>query len=715
MKTRILVTSALPYVNNVPHLGNLVCVISADVFTRYLRLKGVNVIYVLGTDEHGTTTETRAIKEGLTPKEICDKYAKLHKEIYDWFLCSPDCWGRSSSKVNAELTQKIFLKLHKNGYIFEQEVEQAYCEHCQRFLSDRYIRGECPYCGYQNARGDQCEKCSKLLEPKQLITPVCDICGNPPIFKKSKHLFIDLPKLEPKLRVWIKENEQVWSVNARTMTQGWLKEGLQPRCITRDLKWGIPVPIEGYEGKVFYSWFDAPIAYIGITKENRDDWELWWKNPKGTELVQFMGKDNIPFHTILFPASLIGTHENWTLLNRISVNEYLNYEGGMFSKSQHKGVFGDDAITTGIAPDVYRYYLMVNRPEKSDTEFSWRDFQQKNNHELVDNLGNLIYRVVSFMNRFYNAILPNLVTPLSEQEQSFREQWLNAIERVTRLMEGIELKKGLREIMELSKLGNKFFQDAQPWHTIKSQPRIANNTLVLLTNLVKDLAILVEPFMPRVSQLTLKQLNFTKLNWDELGKLSLGENHKLGPPSAIFNKLDEATVAELEAKFSGKKASKHNPLSVEKLELRVAEVIKAEQHPNADKLLVLKLSLGGEERQIVAGIKGHYKLEELRGKHIIIVTNLEPAMLRGIMSNGMLLAAVNKNYLKILEAPNSKPGEKVYIKGLRYGLRDRISIKEFKRANLKVYNSNVYSGELGPLRTKSEIIKVEMPDGTFVE
>ena len=310
---KILVTSALPFVNNVPHLGNLVCVISADVYTRFLRLKNANVISVLGTDEHGTTSETKAIEEGLTTKELCDKYYKIHKEVYDWFECDFDCFGRTSSKENAQVTIDIFNKLYANGFIVEDSLEQLYCENDKRFLADRFVEGTCPKCNYENARGDQCEQCGSLLNAVELLNPKCKMCKNKPIIKESRHLFIDLPKLQPELEKWINTVQNKWSDNARTMTQAWLKDGLRVRCITRDLKWGISVPLKGYEDKVFYSWFDAPIGYIGITKENNKDWRALWHD-NNVKLVQFMGKDNIPFHTMLFPSFLIGAQDNYTLM-----------------------------------------------------------------------------------------------------------------------------------------------------------------------------------------------------------------------------------------------------------------------------------------------------------------------------------------------------------------------------------------------------------------
>ncbi len=708
VKNKVLVTSALPYVNNVPHLGNMVCVLSADVYTRYLRLRKIPVIYVLGTDEHGTTTETRAIKESLTPREVCDKYAKIHKKIYDWFECSPDCWGRSSSKENAELSQDIFLKLAKNGYIKEGEVEQAWCPSCKRFLSDRYILGECPFCGYTSARGDQCEKCGKLLEPKQLVNPRCELCSGTPVFKNSKHLFIDLPKIEPKLREWIAKSEKKWSLNAKTMTQAWLKEGLLPRCITRDLQWGIPVPYKGFEGKVFYSWFDAPIAYIGITKENLNEWKDWWLNSSKVRLVQFMGKDNIPFHTILFPASLIGSGDDYTLLDEISVNEYLNYEGGMFSKSKGVGVFGDDAMESKVPADIYRYYLMVNRPERADTEFSWQDFKDKNNRELVANLGNLVYRTLSFIARFRNGELPKPAESKPNDAHKFLEQWKLSLGRIDEAMEAIELKKALREIMELSSLGNWYFQTSEPW---KSGPEVADTALYLLANLLKDLSILLFPFMPKSAEEIQKQLQLKEPKWADLGKLSLQPGDKILEPAHMFNKMEDNFPDIMRAKHSGQQQAAH-PFS--KIDLRVAEILEVREHPSANKLFIEKISLGTETRQIVSGLRGYFNADELVGKHIVVVANLEPAVLRGEKSDGMLLAALSGKDLKLVLAPKSKPGEPVGIKGIIQTPAKIVNISEFKEAELSINGKQVYSKGKGPLQSASETLAIDMSDGTSV-
>ncbi len=689
MKKKYLVTSALPYVNNVPHLGNLICVISADVYTRYLRLKKEDVISVLGTDEHGTTTETKAIEEGLTPKEITDKYFKFHKEIYEWFLNDYDCFGRTSSKANYEISQDIFKKLNKNGFILQKTVEQAYCEKCKKFLADRFVEGICPKCGYEEARGDQCEKCGKLLNPEELKKPKCKICGSKPKIKESEHLFIDLPKLVPLLKKWIKSREKNWSVNARTMTHGWLRDGLKPRCITRDIKWGIPVPLKGFENKVFYSWFDAPIGYISITKECRKDWKKWWFDDKNVRLVQFMGKDNIPFHTILFPSFLIGTKEKYTLLDTISVNEYLNYEDGMFSKSRGIGVFGDDAKETGIPADVWRYYMMVNRPEKADSDFSWEDFQQKINNELVGNIGNLVNRTLTFLNRFFGSKIP--IISKKELKIDFK--------KVEKYYDEIELKKALKEILLIGDEGNKYFQNNEPWKLIMTDKKKASNVLANLVNLVKDISILIWPFMPQAAENIWKQLNIKEQKWDDLGKPL--KEQRIKKAKILFKKLEYDNVQKFKEEFAGKK--KESEFS--KLNLKVAKVLSVEKHPDADKLYIMKIDLGKEQRQIVAGLAPYYKINELKDKKIIIVTNMEYAELRGIESQGMLLAGEDNGNVKVLYVDDSEPGSQVYIEGVK-PQDEKISFDDFLKIKIIVKNGRVISDNK-ELQTNKEKVKIK--------
>ncbi|CAN6293660.1 unnamed protein product [Urochloa humidicola] len=427
-RRNVLVTSALPYVNNVPHLVG--CVLSADAYARYCRLRGHNVLFVCGTDEYGTATEARALQEGCSPREICDRYHALHREVYRWFGISFDHFGRTSSPEQTEICQDIFQRLLENNWLSEKTIQQLYCGSCQRFLADRLVEGSCPVdgCGYGSARGDQCEKCGELLNSIELIDPKCKVCGSTPCVRDTDHLFLELPLLKEKLEGFIDEASGTWSQNAVHVTNAWLKGGLKPRCITRDLKWGVPVPHEKYKDKVFYVWFDAPIGYISITACYTPEWEKWWKNPENVVLYQFMGKDNVPFHTVMFPSTLLGTGENWTLLKTISVTEYLNYESGKFSKTKGIGIFGNDAKDTNIPPEVWRYYLLTNRPEASDTQFTWTDLQAKLNNELVNKLGNFINRVLSFIAKPEGAGYGSIIPPATNAEShpqtgNFRKSW----------------------------------------------------------------------------------------------------------------------------------------------------------------------------------------------------------------------------------------------------------------------------------------------------
>ncbi|EPS72788.1 hypothetical protein M569_01969, partial [Genlisea aurea] len=467
-KRNVLITSALPYVNNVPHLGNIIgCVLSADVFARYCRNRGHNTLYICGTDEYGTATETKAMEEGCSPKEICDKYHAIHRDIYKWFDISFDEFGRTSSPKQTEICQSIFKKLLENNWLSENTMQQLYCDTCKKFLADRLVEGSCPTpgCNYDSARGDQCEKCGKLLNPTELVQPKCKVCRNTPHVRDTNHLFLELPLLKGKLEEYISNMSVTggWSQNAIQATNAWLREGLKQRCITRDLKWGVPVPHERFREKVFYVWFDAPIGYVSITACHTPEWEKWWKDPENVELFQFMGKDNVPFHTVMFPSTLIGTGEKWTLMKTISVTEYLNYEAGKFSKSKGIGVFGNDVKDTKLPVEVWRYYLLTNRPEVSDTLFTWADLQAKLNSELLSNLGNFVNRVLSFIAKEtgsgYGSIIPDapeahshpLTKALGDKIGDYVEQYIEAMEKV-------KLKQALKIAMTVSGEGNAYLQ-----------------------------------------------------------------------------------------------------------------------------------------------------------------------------------------------------------------------------------------------------------------
>jgi len=675
MKRR-LITSALPYVNNVPHLGNLIQVLSADAFARFCRLRGYETLYVCGTDEYGTATETRAAEEGLTPRELCDRYYAIHDSIYRWFNIAFDKFGRTSTPIQTEVTQDIFTKLDAAGFITEQAVEQLFCGQCGRFLADRFIRGVCPNCGSAEARGDQCEACGKLLDPTDLKDPRCSACGSTPSPQSTTHLYINLPKIKDRLEAWIQTASErgFWANNAVQMTQAWIRDGLRERAITRDLKWGIPVPKPGYEKKVFYVWFDAPIGYISITgclgdeiakglSESRlmsdnkkfSNWHdyvnYWWKSPGDVELFQFIGKDNIPFHTVIFPSSQLGSGDNWTMLHHMSSTEYLNYESGKFSKSRGVGVFGTDAMETGIPADVWRFYIFYNRPEKSDALFTWKDFQEKVNSELIGNWGNLVNRTLSFISRYYDGKMPaGAPDPaLWETVQKFEASIADKLERA-------DLRDAFREIFELSSYANKYFQDAEPWRLRNDDPPKAQAVIRDLAYIVRDTAVLVEPYMPHSAAKVAAFFGLTlgaSFSWKDIGRaegIAAGAAIK---SEVLFAKLEDDMIETLRERYSGSQQDRQKeaeakppaPAFEETVDLRVAKIEKIERHPKADKLYVINLETGEgvsgvrEERTIVSGLVPFYTEEQLLGKRIIVAYNLKPAKLRGIESRGMLLAA----------------------------------------------------------------------------
>ncbi|MDR1985538.1 MAG: methionine--tRNA ligase [Treponema sp.] len=735
MKRR-LITSALPYINNVPHLGNLIQVLSADCFARFCRLKGYETLYVCGTDEYGTATETRAAEEGISPRELCDRYFSIHAEIYRWFHIGFDKFGRTSTPIQTEIVQDIFKKLDAQGFISEKAIEQLYCSSCGRFLADRYVRGVCPHCAYEDARGDQCEACGKLLDPTELKEPRCSSCGSKPVLQSTRHLYINLPAVRDRLEPWIKETSVRgrWANNAVQMTQAWIRDGLRERAITRDLKWGIPVPREGYEKKVFYVWFDAPIGYISITgnlgAERTRDWRkftgYWWKSPGEVELFQFIGKDNIPFHTVIFPSSLLGSGENWTMLHHMSSTEYLNYESGKFSKSKGVGVFGTDVMETGIAPDVWRFYIFYNRPEKADALFTWKDFQEKVNGELIGNLGNLVNRTLSFVSRYYAGTVPS-----EAGNRNFWETLQGYEQDITEKLERAELRDAFRRVFELASFANKTFQEGEPWRKRQTDPPAARALIRDLCYAVRDIAILIHPYLPTAAEriASFFGLSFTgteaPLSWDLLGR-DQGLS-RVVISQVLFPKLEDDLVEALRERYSGSQqdraerkaeeaaasvAEPRVPGFAQTLDLRVAQIIKIERHPKADKLYIETLEIAGEERVIVSGLVPFYTPEELLGKRIILAYNLKPAKLRGVESRGMLLAASamdaeGREQVEVLDAGETPTGTRVGLEGTEPGTPPQeIDLAAFGAVPLTVEQYTVASGGKAlllngkPLRTK---------------
>uniref|UniRef100_A0AAR2LTB2 Methionine--tRNA ligase, cytoplasmic n=1 Tax=Pygocentrus nattereri TaxID=42514 RepID=A0AAR2LTB2_PYGNA len=560
-KRNVLVTSALPYVNNVPHLGNIIgCVLSADVFARYGRLRGWNLLYVCGTDEYGTATENKAREEGLTPQEICDKYHAVHSSIYKWFQIDFDYFGRTTTEQQTEIAQDIFWRLHERGYLLEDVVEQLRCENCQRFLADRFVEGVCPHCKYPEARGDQCDKCGRLINAVELKEPQCKVCQQTPEIRSSKHLFLDLPKLEGELEQWLEKSmgSGDWTVNAKHITRSWLRDGLKPRCITRDLQWGTPVPHPDFSDKVFYVWFDAPIGYLSITANYTSEWEKWWKNPQQVELYNFMAKDNVPFHSVVFPCSLLGAQDNYTLVNNLVATEYLNYEDTKFSKSRGVGVFGDMAKDTGIPSDVWRFYLLYLRPEGQDSAFSWADMALKNNSELLNNLGNFINRAGMFVSKFFEGHVPEMV--LQDEDKRLIAQVCWELKQYIQLLDKVRIRDALKCILNISRHGNQYIQVNEPWKKIKGgddDRKRAGTVTGVSVNVACLLSAMLEPYMPTVSQTIRDQLQApahcarAMLYADRGFLCSLSAGHRIGTVSPLFQKLESEQIEALRKRFGG--------------------------------------------------------------------------------------------------------------------------------------------------------------------
>lgn len=504
---KILVTSALPYINGVPHLGHMVgCLLPSDVYARFMRMMENDVLYIVGTDEHGTTSEVGALKANMNVEDYCLMNHKRHYQTYKDFNLSFDYFGRTSSEQNKEMTYRIFNALDQNGFIEERTVKQIYCVDDKMFLADRYITGTCPYCGYEKARGDQCENCTKVLEPTDLIHPKSTVSGSTNLeVRESKHLFLNLPKIEPKLEEWLKTKEAFWPEVAYSIALKWLKEGLEPRCITRDLKWGFPVPKKGYEGKVFYVWFDAPIGYIGITKQWADEdpqnrhFEDWWLDAKDVRHIEFMGKDNVPYHSITFPATLLGTGENWTMVDYLKGASYLTYEGGKFSKSENRGVFAEDAVKEFDA-DYWRYFLMSNMPESSDSSFSFDLFAGVVNKDLNGVLGNFVSRVLKMTASKIGSFVPE-GGEMTDEEQTLISVLQSHVDLYFKYMKEMEFRKAFAELRAIWVEGNNYIARTEPWVVIKENPDRAACILRVCLNLIRIFAILSAPVISQVRNL----------------------------------------------------------------------------------------------------------------------------------------------------------------------------------------------------------------------
>lgn len=663
---KVLVTAALPYANGDIHLGHLAgSNLPADIYARYLRLKGVDVLHVCGTDEHGVPITIQAEKEGVSPQSLVDKYYERISKSFIDFGIHFDNFSRTSRSLHHKVTQAFFLKLYEKGMLEPRVVEQFYCKNCKRFLADRYVEGTCPYCKSEGARGDECDSCGRWLEPSQLIEPRCKICSRKPTLTSTKHWFFKLSLFQKRLQDWI-DSKTDWKENVRNFCKNLLKEGLRDRAVTRDLTWGVPVPLKDAEGKVIYVWFEALIGYISSTVEwaerigDRDSWEDYWKNPS-SKIVHFIGKDNIIFHAIVWPA-MIMAHGEYTLPSEIPANEFMTLSGKQMSTSRNWAVWLPDYLDR-FEPDPLRYTLTMNAPETGDSDFSWEDFQLRNNNELADVFGNFINRTLGFVHGFLGGRIPP-VNQLNSEDREFNRLITNSPTRVGDFIEKFQFRKALKELMALAAEGNRYFDYSRPWETRKTSRQKCETTIGLCCKLVGAFSILAEPFMPFTSEKIRDMLGLDIKEWDRIPEISL-DSLQIKKPVVLFKKFSDQTIqAQTESLSAPVSQGFSNPpveiSDFERLDLRVAEVLSAKKVKGTDKLLLLKLSLGTEEIQTVAGIAKHYTPEDLIGKRVVVVYNLKPTLIRGLKSQGMILAASCEDRLTLIVPDGEIPlGSKV--------------------------------------------------------
>ena len=665
---RTTVTSALPYANGPVHIGHLAGVyVPADIYVRYLRLKGEEVLFIGGSDEHGVPITIKARKEGVTPQDIVDRYHTLIKDSFKEFGISFDVYSRTSSKTHHGVASDFFKKLYDKGEFIEKESEQYYDEEAKQFLADRYITGECPHCHAEGAYGDQCEKCGTSLSPLDLINPKSAISGSAPVLKKTKHWYLPLDKHEAWLREWILDNHKEWRPNVYGQCKSWLDMGLQPRAVSRDLDWGIPVPVEGAEGKVLYVWFDAPIGYISNTKELLPDtWETWWKDPE-TRLVHFIGKDNIVFHCIVFPA-MLKAEGSYILPDNVPSNEFLNLEGDKISTSRNWAVWLHEYLADFPGKqDVLRYVLTANAPETKDNDFTWKDFQSRNNNELVAIYGNFVNRTLVLTHKYFEGKVPARAA-LTEYDQATLQEFKGVKEQVEQLLNNFKFREAQKEAMNLARIGNKYLADTEPWKLAKTDMERVGTILNIALQISANLSIAFEPFLPFSSAKLRGLLQLETWNWENLGSLDLlATGSTIAPAELLFEKIEDAAIdAQINRlatiKVENEKQA-YQPAAVKeattfddfmKLDIRVGTVLECQKVPKADKLLQFKIEDGMGTRTIVSGIAKYYNPEDLVGKQVCFIANFPPRKLKGIESQGMILSAEDADGRLVVISPSDK-------------------------------------------------------------
>ena len=659
---RTTVTAALPYANGGVHIGHLAGVyVPADIYVRYLRLKKQEVAFIGGSDEHGVPITLRAKKEGITPQDVCDRYHKLIKESFKEFGISFDVYSRTTSKTHSLIASDFFKKLYDDGKLVEKESEQYYDEEAKQFLADRYIMGECPHCHNQNAYGDQCEKCGSDLSPMELINPHSTISGSKPVIRKTKNWYLPLNEYQTWLKEWILDEHKEWRPNVYGQCKSWLDMDLQPRAMTRDLDWGIPVPVKGAEGKVLYVWFDAPIGYISNTKELCDkepnkfgSWEKWWKEPD-TRLVHFIGKDNIVFHCIIFPT-MLKAHGGYILPDNVPANEFLNLEDDKISTSRNWAVWLHEYLKELPGKqDVLRYVLTANAPETKDNNFTWKDFQERNNSELVAIYGNFVNRALQLTKKYWAGVVP-ACGELQDVDRATLEEFEGVKDKLEAYLDAFKFREAQKEAMNLARIGNKYITECEPWKVWKTDPKRVETILYISLQLVANLAIAFEPFLPFSSEKLRKLINMESFDWNELGSTNLLKaGHQLAEPELLFDKIEDDVIQyQLDKLAATQKANeaaafKAEPIKkevafedFEKLDIRVGHIKDCQKVKKSKKLLQFTIDDGsGEDRTILSGIAAYYEPEQLIGKDVLFVANFAPRKMMGIESQGMILSAVN--------------------------------------------------------------------------